>query len=206
MERPGDSERDQPQPDPSRSCVCGHRVYDDRESRCPLCACQEHKPRLPTAGDHTDAALVSSRAGVAWRGPQPELSGPSQCCLLQQHTAARNLCQRTLLVSIAPATRSGSARPWAVPGAHSPRAGAGIPGAGKSVGPGYPARLWPPPPQLAGQADRRRHAAAVSAESRHLDLKRVQTEAASGLTASGEDSLRRHRRSHLAAAPRNPGR
>ena len=58
------------------------------------------------------------------------------------------------------------------------------------AGPGYPARLWPPPPQL---ADVRRHAAAVSAEPRHLDLKRVQTEAASGLAASREDSLRRHR-------------
>ena len=27
-------------------CVCGHLVYDE-EPRCPLCACLEHKPRLP---------------------------------------------------------------------------------------------------------------------------------------------------------------
>jgi len=203
VERPGDSEHDQSLPDPLRPCVCGHLVYDDRESRCPLCACQGHKPRLPTAGDHTDAALVSSRAGEAWRGPQPELSGPSRCCLLQQHTSAPNLCQRMILAGIAPATRSGSARPWAVPGAHSPRAGAGFP-VRNPAGPGYPVRLWPPPPQLAGQADSRRHAAAVSAESRHLDLKRVQTEAASGLAASSEDNLRRHRPEPPSRRPAQP--
>jgi hypothetical protein len=28
-----------------RMCVCGHPVYDE-EPRCPLCACQEHQPRL----------------------------------------------------------------------------------------------------------------------------------------------------------------
>jgi hypothetical protein len=190
--------------------VCGHRVYDDQESRCPLCACQEHKPRLPTAGDHTDAALVSSRAGEAWRGPQPELSGPSRCCLLQQHTSARNLCQQTLLAGIAPATRSGSARPWAVPGRTQPPCGRGIPGAGKSPpAPGIRPGCGRPRPSLpgvtdTGQADSRRHAAAVSAESRHLDLKRVQTEAASGLAASSEDSLRRHRPEPPSRRPAQP--
>ena len=109
--------------------------------------------------------LTSSRPAPARLGEagSPNCPRPSQCCLLQQHTAARNLCQRTLLASVAPATRSGGARPWAVPGAHSPRAGAtgyqrrGPPSAR------YPARLWPPSPQLAGQADIRRNVA-VSAE------------------------------------------
>ena len=96
---------DQIRPAASRSCTCGHPVYDDQESRCPLCACQEHKPRLPTAGEHTAPAPVSPGTGEAWRGPQPELSGAARCCLLQQHAAARNLCPRTLLASVTPAAR-----------------------------------------------------------------------------------------------------
>jgi hypothetical protein len=39
-------ERCQSLQEPARSCVCGHQVYDDREPRCPLCACQDHRPRL----------------------------------------------------------------------------------------------------------------------------------------------------------------
>lgn len=69
----------------------------------------------------------------------------------------RNLCPRTLLASVTPATRCPrGARPWAVPGAHSPRAGATVPGAGNPVVPGHPARLWPSSPQLAGHVNIRR--------------------------------------------------
>jgi hypothetical protein len=48
------------------------------------------------------------------------------------------------------------ARPWAVPGAHSPRAGATVPGAGNPAVPGHPARLWPSSPQLAAHVTIRR--------------------------------------------------
>ena len=48
-------------------------------------------------------------------------------------------------------------------GAHRPRAGVTVPGARYPVGPGHPARLWPPSPQLAGHANIR-HAAADPAE------------------------------------------
>jgi hypothetical protein len=91
-----------------------------------------------------------------------------------------------------PATRSGSARPWAVPGAHSPVRARAFPVPGIPGGPGYPPAVAAPAPACRA-GDTRRHAAAVSAEPRHLDLKRVQTEAASGLAASSEDSPRRHR-------------
>jgi hypothetical protein len=47
-----------------RMCVCGHPVDDDQEPRCLLCACQEHKPRLPTAGDHSTPAAPAARAKV----------------------------------------------------------------------------------------------------------------------------------------------
>ena len=47
-------------------------VYDE-EPWCPLCACQEHKPRLPAVGDHGALAAASPGAGEARKGAQPEL-------------------------------------------------------------------------------------------------------------------------------------
>jgi len=61
-----------------RSCVCGHPVYD-QEPRCPLCACPEHKPRLPAAGGHGAPAAVLPGTGEAGRRPAPELPGPFWC-------------------------------------------------------------------------------------------------------------------------------
>jgi hypothetical protein len=121
--RPADSTSAPPLLSAARSCVCGHPVYDDQEPRCPLCACQEHKPRFLTADYHSAPATVSPGTGEAWRGPQPGLSGPSRCCLCNSRPLPRKLCPRTLLASVTPAPRqpgARGARPWAVPGAHSP--------------------------------------------------------------------------------------
>lgn len=51
--RPADSTRDQIFPAASRSCVCGHPVYDDQELRCALCACQDHQPGFPAAHEYS---------------------------------------------------------------------------------------------------------------------------------------------------------
>jgi hypothetical protein len=72
--RPADNNDAPPLPSAPRSCACGHPVYDDQEPRCPLCACQEHKPRFPAVCDHSAPATVSPDAGEASTGPQPELS------------------------------------------------------------------------------------------------------------------------------------
>lgn len=74
MTRPADNNDAPPLPSAPRSCACGHPVYDDQEPRCPLCACQEHKPRFPAVCDHSAPATVSPDAGEASTGPQPELS------------------------------------------------------------------------------------------------------------------------------------
>ncbi len=47
--RPADRTNDQIIPAASRSCVCGHQVYDDQESRCALCACRDHRLRSSAA-------------------------------------------------------------------------------------------------------------------------------------------------------------
>jgi hypothetical protein len=121
--RPVGSTSDQILPAASRSCVCGHPVYDEQEPRCPLCACQEHKPRLLTAGDHSAPATVSPVTGDAWRGPQPELPGPSRRCLLRQHAAARNPRPRTLLAWVAPAARGQRCPAMGRPGRTQPPCG-----------------------------------------------------------------------------------
>jgi len=92
-----------------RSCVCGHPVFDDQEPPCPLCACQEHKLRSLTVGDHSAPAVVSPGTGEPLRGPQSELSGPASC---KRHAAVRNLCPRTPLASVTPAIRCQRRRPW----------------------------------------------------------------------------------------------
>jgi len=55
--------------------------------------------------------------------------------------------------------------PWAIPGAHSPRAGVIGPSTAIPVIPGHPARLWPSLPQLAGHVNIRRALLPVPAES-----------------------------------------
>jgi hypothetical protein len=108
-----------------RSCVCGHPVYDE-DPKCPLCACQEHKPRQLTARDHSTSATAWSGVGEGRRGSQPELPGGRQALPASATPAIR--CQRHPAVGRR--------------GAQSPRAGATVPGAG----PGHPARRWSPSP------------------------------------------------------------
>jgi hypothetical protein len=143
-------------------------IYDDQEPRCPLCASQEHKPRLLTADDHSAPSTAPPGAGEAWRGPQPKLSGAVPLPL----PVAPG--RRPSRVHTAPVR----ARPFPVPA---------IP-----VVPGYPARLWPPSPQLAGHVNVRRMLLRSPQSSPSLTRKRVQTEVPSGLAASSADH-RRHR-------------
>jgi hypothetical protein len=51
--RPAGSTNDQILLTASRSCVCGHPVYDDQEPGCPLCACQDHRPRPSAARERS---------------------------------------------------------------------------------------------------------------------------------------------------------
>jgi hypothetical protein len=138
-----------------RMCVCGHPVCDE-EPRCPLCACQVHKPRLPATGDHSAPAAVPPDSGEAGRRLRPELPRAVPCCL-----GATARCRPEPVPANAPrqrhpATAARGPRSWAVPGAHSPRAGATAPAPGNPADPGHPARLWPPSPQFAGHANIRR--------------------------------------------------
>lgn len=69
--RPADRANDQILPVASRSCVCGHPVYDDAVPGCPLCACQDHRPRLPDPG-HVPQMSVSPRSGAHATRSSPE--------------------------------------------------------------------------------------------------------------------------------------
>jgi hypothetical protein len=42
-----------------------HPVYDNQEPGCPWHACQEHKPQLLAAGDHSTPAAVPPGTGEA---------------------------------------------------------------------------------------------------------------------------------------------
>jgi hypothetical protein len=116
-------------PHNAHACVCGHSVYDNQETRCPLCACQEHRARLLlTAGDHSTPAAVPPGIAGEWSGPQPELPGAVPVLPLQRRIAAPEAVSanaRRRASPRQPAARA--ARPWAVSGAHSPRAGATVP-------------------------------------------------------------------------------
>ncbi len=57
---------------------------------------------------------------------------------------------RTFLASVARQPAASGARPWPVPGAHSPREGATVPGRRGTAGSGLSARLWPPRPSESG--------------------------------------------------------
>jgi len=57
---PVDSTNDQIVPAASRSCVCGHPVYDDQNLRCALCACRDHRPRASAAQERS----IPSSAGI----------------------------------------------------------------------------------------------------------------------------------------------
>ena len=205
MTRPADNNDSPPLVSALRSCACGHPVYDDQEPRCPLCACQEHKPRFPAAGDHSAPAAASPDAGEAWTGPQPELSEAAPA--LPTETARRypETCARTLPASVTPATRCQSARPWVVPGAHSPRAGATVPGAGNPPTPGNRPGCGHPRPGL----------------PRHANIRRMLLPFPRGALASPGSAYRRKcpadlplqaptaagaPRKHRAAVPRIPGR
>jgi hypothetical protein len=181
--RPADSTSAPPLLSAPRSCVCGHPVYDDQEPRCPLCACQEHKPRFLTADYHSAPATVSPGTGEAWRGPPPRLSGPSRCCLCNSRPLPRKLCPRTLLASVTPATRCPRCPAVGRPGRTQPRAGATVAGSGNPSPPGIRPGCGRPRPSLPGTsisgACCRRPRGAPS-----FGLKRVQTEVPSGLAAS----------------------
>lgn len=86
------------------------------KTRCPLCACQEHKPRLPTADGHGAPAADSPGTGEPGRRPQPELPGAVLVLALRSSaplpepvtvSAPR---QRPLAPDV------GGARPWGCPG------------------------------------------------------------------------------------------
>jgi hypothetical protein len=158
--RPADSTSAPPILSAPRSCVCGHPVYDDQEPQCPLCACQEHKPRLLTADDHSAPATVSPGTGEAWSGPQPELSGAVSVLTafttagrwpgtLQQQAAAPEAVSADAPRRRHPATRFLRCPAVGRPGRTQPRAGVTV----NPVAPGHPARLWPPSPQLAGHVN-----------------------------------------------------
>jgi len=117
-----------------------------------------------------------------------------------------NLCPRTLLASITPQPAASDTRPRAVPGAHSPRTGATVPGAGNTrrVRASGPAAAVLAPACRARQ--RPAHAAAVPADPRSLARKRVKTEVSSGLAASIAAAAGTATRKHIAAVPRVPGR
>src|ERR1700739_1679212 len=80
--RPADSTNDQILLAASRSCACGHPVYDDQEPRCPLCACRDHRPRPSAARERSilfPAEGLRREGGpdhvAAERGEGPEAHG-----------------------------------------------------------------------------------------------------------------------------------
>jgi hypothetical protein len=70
--RPAGSTNDQILLAASRSCVCGHPVYDDQEPGCPLCACHDHRPRPSAARERS----ILFPAGGLRRGGEETQSGP----------------------------------------------------------------------------------------------------------------------------------
>ena len=164
-----------------RMCVCGHPVYDEGP-RCRLCACQEHKPKLPAVGGHSTPAAVSPGNGEAGRRPQPDLPrGRPDTALARQHAAARNLCLRTLLASDHP----GNPPLLALPGRGPSRARTAPCGRDRtrcreSRRPGASGPAVAASPQLARHANIRRTLLS-SLRSLGLALNRVRTEVPSGL-------------------------
>ena len=59
--RPADPANDQIVPAASRSCVCGHLVYDDQDLLCALCACRDHRPRSSGAREQTNPSSAETR-------------------------------------------------------------------------------------------------------------------------------------------------
>ena len=185
--RPADNTSALPLLSAPRLCVCGHPVYDDQEPRCPLCACQEHKPRLLTAGDHSAPATAAPGTGEAWRGPQPELSGAVP--VLPSATSRRSpgAVSANAIRQRHPAARGQRARPWAVPGARSPPCGRDRSRCRQS----RRSRASGPAVAVLAPTCRARqypaHAAAVPVELPDLARKRAPTEVPSGLAASSAD-------------------
>ena len=189
-----------------RLCACGHPVYDE-EPRCPLCACQEHRPRLSAAGDHGAPTAVSPATGEGWKGAQPELPRAARYRFLRRHAAARNLCPRTLSASVVPAARCqrrpavGRPRRTQPPCGPEPYPASGItPGPGIRPGCGRACPGLPSTPLSAAccrcrraEPERRSEAPADGSAQR---ICRFELRAAVG-TAT---------RNHVAAVPRIPGR
>ena len=171
-----------------------------------MCACQEHKPRLPAAGDHGAPAAVSPSTGQAWKGAQPELPGivpvmPSvtvRRCL--EHVPANAPRQRRP-GSPPPASRGRVGRP----GRTQPPCGRDGTRRRIPAGSGHPARLRPRLPRFAGQANIRRVLPLRFAWSPSVALKLVQTRVPSGLAASSVGGSRHPIRKRMAAVPRIPG-
>ena len=175
--RPADDTDAPPLLSAPRLCVCGHPVYDG-EPWCPLCACQEHKPRLPAAGDHGAPAVLGT--GEARKGAQPAL--PRAVPVPPYATAHR--CPEPVPAN-APAIAATAAccqRRPAVgrPGRTQPRCRARPRSAPGIAGSGHPARLWPRLPRLAGHANIRR-VPPLSPRSPSVALKLLLTEVTSGL-------------------------
>jgi len=132
--------------------------------------------------------------------------GPSRCCLLQQHAAARDLCSRTLLTSVTPATRGQRCPAVGRPGRTQPPCG-------RDRTPRRASRRpWASSPAVAVLAPACRarqhpaHAAAVPAEPLSLALKSVQTEVPSGLAASSAGGSRHRHPEARCRCPLIPSR
>jgi hypothetical protein len=201
--------RHREQPDPPGLCALLRVRGSLRRSRtrCPLCACQEHKPRFPTGCDHSTPATVSSGTGAAWRGPQPELPGavpalPSATGVTDTlEPVPANAPRQHHPGSPLPAIPSrGPSRAHTAPARARPGPAPGIP-----AGSGHPARLRPFSPPLAGHVNIRRPlllppwtpVASPGSAYRRLP---------SGLAASSAAAAGTATRKHIAAVQRIPGR
>ena len=185
-------------------CACGHPVYDaEPRARCAPArsisrGCRPSAVTALLSSSHTAPARLGDARSSNYRAVP--------CCLAQQHAAARNLCPRTLLASVAPATR-GQRRPAVGrPGRTQPPCGRDrtrrrrIP-----VGPGHPAGCGRPRPGLLGTptsgARCRPPRGALS-----LAPKRVRTEVPSGLALRTSAAAGNATRKRIVTVPRIPGR
>ena len=115
----------------------GSRQLPPLTFTCASCICRSSRLRQPVQryrSFETKAAGRAERAahrGMSSAARSPTYPGPSWRRLLQLNAVAQNLCSRALLPSVTTSTAGCGARPWAVPGAHSPSAGA-FPAAGPS--------------------------------------------------------------------------
>lgn len=194
--RPADNTDALPLLSAPRLCVCGHPVYDE-EPRCPLCACQEHRPRLSAAGDHGAPAAASPGTDEERKGAQPELPRGPPGTAFCDSTPLPGTCAREgspLASSRQPLPappRCGPSRAHTAPVRARPDPPSGITsGPGIRPGCGRVCRARQCPPRTA----------AVAARSPGVALKLLLTEVTSGFAASSAAAVGTATRKHVAAA------